>query len=375
MSVALTCAAALAAGLPATAGLAGPRSAPPPAESSTTVREQVQAMQREVEQASKQLADGARTWEEGRARLDRLLQEQFAADRVLETTDADLAVAQRRLNAIANAAYRNPVPQSLSVALSLDMRHLTESLETVQVLRRTRATQREVLNALAVKRTSARELAARRDRVRRQAQEAQADLDRQVVELQALAVETNARLQAAQARLERVQAQERARAEAQRRAAQAASAAAQSFSFLGGGAECSAPADGQYANGFLPPQVLCPLDGFPGQRLAGAAAEAFNRLNAARVEQTGTSLCISDSYRDFAGQVDVFARKPSLAATPGTSQHGWGLALDLGCGAERFNTEMYRWLKANAPAYGWVHPAWAEPGGGRPEPWHWEYQG
>ena len=32
-------------------------------------------------------------------------------------------------------------------------------------------------------------------------------------------------------------------------------------------------------------------------------------------------------------------------------------------------------MKANAPAYGFVHPDWAEPGGSRPEPWHWEYVG
>ena len=35
----------------------------------------------------------------------------------------------------------------------------------------------------------------------------------------------------------------------------------------------------------------------------------------------------------------------------------------------------YQWLKANGPLYGWTHPSWAEPGGSRPEPWHWEYTG
>ncbi|TAL13012.1 MAG: peptidase M15, partial [Frankiales bacterium] len=42
---------------------------------------------------------------------------------------------------------------------------------------------------------------------------------------------------------------------------------------------------------------------------------------------------------------------------------------------ERFGSSTYRWLKANAPRFGWVHPAWAEPGGSLPEPWHWEFVG
>jgi hypothetical protein len=32
-------------------------------------------------------------------------------------------------------------------------------------------------------------------------------------------------------------------------------------------------------------------------------------------------------------------------------------------------------MKANAGRFGFFHPAWAEPGGGKPEAWHWEYSG
>src|SRR5690606_14231971 len=35
----------------------------------------------------------------------------------------------------------------------------------------------------------------------------------------------------------------------------------------------------------------------------------------------------------------------------------------------------YNWMKQNAPAYGWRHPDWAEPGGSIPEPWHWDFWG
>jgi hypothetical protein len=65
----------------------------------------------------------------------------------------------------------------------------------------------------------------------------------------------------------------------------------------------------------------------------------------------------------------------SYAAVPGTSVHGWGRAVDLedGAGELTFSSAGYRWLQANAWRWGFVHPAWAEPGGSSPEPWHWEH--
>ena len=113
----------------------------------------------------------------------------------------------------------------------------------------------------------------------------------------------------------------------------------------------------------------------PGHRLRADAARAFNRLTAASRASRGVPLCVTDSYRDYPSQVDVFSRKPGLAAVPGTSNHGWGVAVDLCGGIETFGSSAHAWMKANAPRYGWVHPGWAEPGGSRPEPWHWEYVG
>jgi LAS superfamily LD-carboxypeptidase LdcB len=74
-------------------------------------------------------------------------------------------------------------------------------------------------------------------------------------------------------------------------------------------------------------------------------------------------------------QVDVFRRKPGLAATPGRSQHGWGLAVDLCGGVQTFGSEPHLWMQLNAPAFGWHHPAWAGQRGSRPEAWHWEFSG
>ena len=77
----------------------------------------------------------------------------------------------------------------------------------------------------------------------------------------------------------------------------------------------------------------------------------------------------------YAEQVRLYGEKPELAAVPGTSDHGWGLAVDLCGGVERFGTPQYAWMVANAGRFGFLHPGWADPGNGREEPWHWEYAG
>jgi LAS superfamily LD-carboxypeptidase LdcB len=69
----------------------------------------------------------------------------------------------------------------------------------------------------------------------------------------------------------------------------------------------------------------------------------------------------------------VYETKPTLAAVPGTSNHGWGTAVDLCGGVERFDTDEHAWVVEHGPSYGWIHPSWAAAGGSRPEPWHFEY--
>ena len=130
-----------------------------------------------------------------------------------------------------------------------------------------------------------------------------------------------------------------------------------------------------YPNGMLPESGLCPLWGTAGQILRADAAAAFNALSRRYAEQHGFPLCVTDSYRDFPEQVAVRIAKPTLAAVPGTSNHGWGVALDLCGGAEHFGTPLHLWLVANAAEFGWFLPSWAQAGGTKPEPWHWEYAG
>jgi len=130
-----------------------------------------------------------------------------------------------------------------------------------------------------------------------------------------------------------------------------------------------------YPNGRLPASALCPVDAAPGRYLRESPARAFNALSKAYQQETGHPLCVTDGYRTYAEQVAVFAGKPTLAARPGTSQHGLGLAVDMCGGVQSFGTPAHLWMKQHAPLYGWFHPAWAEPSGSKPEPWHWEFAG
>jgi cell wall-associated NlpC family hydrolase len=131
---------------------------------------------------------------------------------------------------------------------------------------------------------------------------------------------------------------------------------------------------GGYPNGLIPPSALCPL-GVGSHALRCDAAAAYRALAEAFAASSGEPLCITDSYRTYAGQVRLYGEKPALAAVPGTSNHGWGLAVDLCGGVETFGTPEYAWMVANAGRFGWLHPTWADPGNGREEPWHWEYAG
>jgi zinc D-Ala-D-Ala carboxypeptidase len=128
-----------------------------------------------------------------------------------------------------------------------------------------------------------------------------------------------------------------------------------------------------YRNGQWPAAARCPLYAAPGQSLRRTAALAFNGMSSAYQAQTGSALCVTDGYRSYAEQVAVRRARPRLAARPGTSEHGLGLAVDLCGGVQSFGTPAYLWMKRHAALYGWFHPGWAEPRGGKPEPWHWEF--
>jgi len=133
---------------------------------------------------------------------------------------------------------------------------------------------------------------------------------------------------------------------------------------------------GGHSNGNIPLSALTTLSWATGHRLRSDAAAAFESLNQAYRARFGTSISITDSYRTLAAQQHLYETKgPGLAAVPGTSNHGWALAVDLGGGINSFGTAQHVWMVANGPAYGWIHPTWARQGGGREEAWHFEYEG
>jgi len=164
----------------------------------------------------------------------------------------------------------------------------------------------------------------------------------------------------------------------------AAAAAAQAAAEAAAAAQAAAEAEAAtraawkqsllgYANGKIPDSALCGVSFDASVRLRCDAAEQLDSLNTSFRAKFGTNLTVSDSYRSYAGQVLCKRTKGYLCATPGTSNHGTGVAVDLGGGIESFGTKQYRWMTANAPALNWSQPTWAVSGGSKPEAWHWEY--
>lgn len=143
----------------------------------------------------------------------------------------------------------------------------------------------------------------------------------------------------------------------------------------------SANAWGGHSNGRIPSGELCTISWARGKQARCDAVAALERLNAAYSAAFGTNIAITDGYRTYDEQVSLKASwcgrgKCNMAATPGTSNHGWALAFDLGGGINVYGTAPYAWMKTHGHEFGYYHPTWAEPGHpdyAKPEPWHWQY--
>ncbi len=125
-------------------------------------------------------------------------------------------------------------------------------------------------------------------------------------------------------------------------------------------------------NGNLTGHELCDL-WQAGESLRPDAAVALSALNEAFRAEFGRDVCLVSSYRTVSSQASLRSTRGGLAAAPGKSMHGWGLAIDL-CSQETGSKKVYAWLNENGPVYGWANPSWAKRGGGGSfEPWHFEY--
>ena len=126
------------------------------------------------------------------------------------------------------------------------------------------------------------------------------------------------------------------------------------------------PSLAAYGNGNVPATALTPIRQ-SGHRLYAPASAAWDGLVSAAAAD-GVSIRITDSYRSYDQQVDLVNRKGlysegGLGARPGTSNHGWGLAVD----ADVNDARTLDWIRTNGPRFGFVE---AVPR----EPWHWEFR-
>jgi hypothetical protein len=130
---------------------------------------------------------------------------------------------------------------------------------------------------------------------------------------------------------------------------------------------------GGHPNGRIPAADLCPVLFQPGPVMRCDAAISVEQMNMMWRATFGSNICVGSAYRSYGEQAAVKEAKPHLAAAPGKSNHGWGLAVDFCGGIQNWNTPQHNWMVANAGRFGWFHPAWAQRGGSKPEPWHWEF--
>lgn len=119
-----------------------------------------------------------------------------------------------------------------------------------------------------------------------------------------------------------------------------------------------------YDNGKIPAQALAPI-GTTGHSMWAPAAANFEKL-LADAKADGVDIGINDSYRTYERQLELVDRlglynEGGLAAVPGTSNHGWGRAVDL-----RLDGEALTWMRANGEKYGFVEDT-------PRETWHWAY--
>ena len=124
----------------------------------------------------------------------------------------------------------------------------------------------------------------------------------------------------------------------------------------------------------------------PGNvRFIPEAIESFEKLATDFKKKFGYPIQINSSYRSFDRQMQMKAKKGGGAATPGKSNHGWGVAFDVNGtkvdtnkdgevnDSERFNSKVYKWLDNGTKGrYGWINPPNLRQNGSVPEAWHWE---
>lgn len=153
----------------------------------------------------------------------------------------------------------------------------------------------------------------------------------------------------------------------------------------------------KYGNGKIPLTQLRRPTG--GGLLYKTAARAWSEMVAAAAKDGVKLVRVSTGYRSYASQEKMFrdryadkntGRVPAVtrmwqgrrwwlkkgkspSATPGKSNHGWGLAQDVNVQ----NPAVFNWLVRNAPKFGFYLQGQKTLPDGKPNPeweaWHWQY--
>lgn len=334
----------------------------------------------EASAALEAFQQATRTAEQADIRARRQARAQVAAERATVRARVALSrylgamyrngVGTTRLSAL-TSLVDSPNPQRLFGGLGLAQRVGEGQDDAVAGLARAEAAQQAAAVASRQFATAARSARAAAATARRSADTAVAAAAARVAQARAALDSTRQAVALASAREARLAAAE---VLARQRAGIPAAAIDGAYA-LRAVAGCTGGPTAGYPNGQLPTASLCALWGTSGQALRADAAAAFDAMSRAYAEVFSAPICVTDSYRDYPSQVAVAAVKPDLAAVPGTSNHGWGVAVDLCDGVQNFASLQHAWLQANSLAYGWFHPAWAQQGGSKPEAWHWEFAG
>jgi LAS superfamily LD-carboxypeptidase LdcB len=97
-------------------------------------------------------------------------------------------------------------------------------------------------------------------------------------------------------------------------------------------------------------------------------------------------ITFTDGYRSLKRQQALYEKYGAgRAAKPGTSNHGWGIAIDMYWGVRTsmfkdpskrpsgYKHPNYIWFLNNGWKWGWINPAKLRDNSGTDEWWHWEY--
>lgn len=110
----------------------------------------------------------------------------------------------------------------------------------------------------------------------------------------------------------------------------------------------------------------------------GANAQ-LRAMNTAFAKHFGHNMSIDLAYRSL-GEQQYWSNRLGYpaAAHPGTSNHGFGLAVDFwenNASPYRFGQSGYEWLRAYGPSFGWTQPSFLQQHGVNPEYWHFNFVG